>query len=48
MTNAFNFNIFHPDCPARSFFEKFADKWILLIIYQLDQHSQHFNELKKI
>lgn len=47
MTNAFNFNIFHPDCPARSFFEKFADKWILLIIYQLDQHSQHFNELKK-
>ena len=47
MTNAFNFNIFHPNCPARSFFEKFADKWILLIIYRLDQHSQHFNELKK-
>lgn len=47
MTNAFNFNIFHPNCPARSFFEKFADKWILLIIYCLDQQSQHFNELKK-
>lgn len=47
MTNAFNFNIFHPDCPARSFFEKFADKWILLIVYTLDQESQHFNELKK-
>ena len=47
MTKAFNFNIFHPDCPARSFFEKFADKWILLIVYTLDQESQHFNELKK-
>ena len=41
------FNIFHPDCPARFFFEKFADKWILLIVYTLDQESQHFNELKK-
>jgi hypothetical protein len=29
MTNAFNFNIFHPDCLAR-FFEKFADKWIFI------------------
>lgn len=47
MTKAFNFNIFHPDCPARSFFEKFADKWILLIIYRLHTQSQHFNELKK-
>lgn len=47
MTNAFNFNIFHPNCPARSFFEKFADKWVLMIIYLLHQHSQHFNELKK-
>ena len=46
MTNSCNFNIFHPDCPARNFFEKFADKWILLIIYRLDQ-PQHFNELKK-
>ena len=47
MTKAFNFNIFHPDCPARSFFDKFADKWILLIIYRLHGQSQHFNELKK-
>ncbi len=47
MTKAFNFNVFHPDCPARSFFDKFADKWILLIIYQLHHQSQHFNELKK-
>ncbi len=47
MTKAFNFNVFHPDCPARSFFDKFADKWILLIIYRLHGQSQHFNELKK-
>lgn len=47
MTKVFNFNIFHPDCPARSFFDKFADKWILLIIYRLHGQSQHFNELKK-
>lgn len=47
MTNTFNFNIFHPNCPARSFFEKFADKWVLMIIYRLHQDSQHFNELKK-
>lgn len=47
MTNSLQFNIFDPNCPARSFFEKFADKWILLIIYRLDQQSQHFNELKK-
>lgn len=47
MSNTLKFNIFHPDCPARSFFDKFADKWILLIIYQLNQQSQYFNELKK-
>ena len=47
MTNALKFNIFHPNCPARSFFDKFADKWMLLIIYRLDSQSKHFNELKK-
>ena len=47
MNKPMKFNIFHPDCPARLFFEKFADKWILLIVYMLDQESQHFNELKK-
>ena len=47
MTDSFNFNIFHPNCPARSFFDKFADKWVLLIIYRLNPESKHFNELKK-
>lgn len=47
MNKPLKFNIFYPDCPARLFFEKFADKWILLIVYTLDQESQHFNELKK-
>ena len=47
MDKYLSFNIFHPNCPARAFFDKFADKWILLIIYQLQQQSQYFNELKK-
>lgn len=47
MNKPMKFNIFHPNCPARLFFEKFADKWILLIVYTLDQQPQHFNELKK-
>ncbi|MHA3891234.1 winged helix-turn-helix transcriptional regulator [Acinetobacter sp. GXMZU3951] len=47
MNKPMKFNIFHPECPARLFFEKFADKWILLIVYTLDQRPQYFNELKK-
>ena len=47
MNKVINFNIFEPNCPARSFFDKFADKWMLLIIYRLDRQSKHFNELKK-
>ena len=47
MTNHCNFDVFQPLCPARAFFEKFADKWVLLIIYRLYQNALHFNELKK-
>jgi len=47
MNNQLKYNIFHPACPARIFFDKFADKWILLIVYKLSQQSQHFNQLKK-
>lgn len=47
MNNSIEFNVFHPECPSRVFFEKFADKWILLIVYTLDQQAQHFNQLKK-
>ncbi|MFC3902414.1 transcriptional regulator, HxlR family [Acinetobacter marinus] len=47
MNKPLKFNVFHPDCPSRIFFEKFADKWILLIVYTLDQDAQHFNQLKK-
>ena len=47
MNKPLKFNIFHPDCPARLFFEKFADKWILLIVYTLDQESQHLKKKKK-
>lgn len=47
MNNPLNFNVFNQNCPAREFFEKIADKWILLIIYRLHEHSYYFNELKK-
>ena len=47
MNNPLNFNVFNQNCPARDFFDKIADKWILLIIYKLHEHPYYFNELKK-
>lgn len=47
MTKQLNFNVFHENCPAREFFDKIADKWILLIIYRLHEQPYHFNQLKK-
>ncbi|NUG53045.1 winged helix-turn-helix transcriptional regulator, partial [Acinetobacter lactucae] len=32
---------------ARLFFEKIADKWVLLILNVLEEETQHFNLLKK-
>ncbi|HAV4579146.1 TPA: transcriptional regulator, partial [Acinetobacter baumannii] len=40
-------NIFQQHCPARLFFEKIADKWVLLILNILEHETQHFNLLKK-
>lgn len=39
--------IFQQHCPARLFFEKIADKWVLLILNILEHETQHFNLLKK-
>ncbi len=39
--------IYQQHCPARLFFEKIADKWVLLIINVLADETQHFNLLKK-
>ncbi|EPK4154388.1 winged helix-turn-helix transcriptional regulator, partial [Acinetobacter baumannii] len=41
------YNIFQQHCPARLFFEKIADKWVLLILNILEHETQHFNLLKK-
>ena len=41
------YNIYQQHCPARLFFEKIADKWVLLIINVLAREIQHFNLLKK-
>jgi DNA-binding HxlR family transcriptional regulator len=47
MTKQLDFNVFHKNCPAREFFDKIADKWVLLIIYRLHEQPYYFNELKK-
>ncbi|ERP96279.1 MAG TPA: transcriptional regulator [Acinetobacter sp.] len=47
MNQALKYNIYQQHCPARLFFEKIADKWVLLIINVLARETQHFNLLKK-
>lgn len=47
MNKCLEFNIHHPDCPSRLFFENMADKWILFILVTLKKDVQHFNALKK-
>lgn len=48
MKECLKYNIFQQHCPARLFFEKIADKWVLLILNILEHETQHFNLLKKI
>ncbi|EHU2053722.1 helix-turn-helix transcriptional regulator [Acinetobacter baumannii] len=47
MNECLKYNIFQQHCPARLFFEKIADKWVLLILNILEHETQHFNLLKK-
>lgn len=47
MNQALKYNIYQQHCPARLFFEKIADKWVLLIINVLARETHHFNLLKK-
>ncbi|EKB32772.1 helix-turn-helix transcriptional regulator [Acinetobacter baumannii] len=47
MNESLKYNIFQQHCPARLFFEKIADKWVLLILNILEHETQHFNLLKK-
>lgn len=47
MNECLKYNIFQQHCPARLFFEKIADKWVLLILNILEHEAQHFNLLKK-
>ena len=47
MNTGLKYNIYQQHCPARLFFEKIADKWVLLIINVLARETQHFNLLKK-
>ena len=41
------YNVYSQFCPARLFFEKMADKWVLLILNILGEQPIHFNLLKK-
>ncbi|KYQ78862.1 HxlR family transcriptional regulator [Acinetobacter lactucae] len=47
MNECLKYNVFQQHCPARLFFEKIADKWVLLILNVLEEENQHFNLLKK-
>ncbi|MDA3434731.1 helix-turn-helix domain-containing protein [Acinetobacter baumannii] len=47
MNECLKYNIFQQHCPARLFFEKIADKWVLLILNILEHETQHFNLFKK-
>ncbi|HAV5935711.1 TPA: transcriptional regulator [Acinetobacter baumannii] len=47
MNECLKYNVFQQHCPARLFFEKIADKWVLLILNILEHETQHFNLLKK-
>ncbi|MDC4582598.1 helix-turn-helix domain-containing protein [Acinetobacter baumannii] len=47
MNECLKYNVFQQHCPARLFFEKIADKWVLLILNVLEEETQHFNLLKK-
>ncbi|KWA97892.1 HxlR family transcriptional regulator [Acinetobacter baumannii] len=47
MNECLKYNIFQQHCPARLFFEKIADKWVLLILNILEHETQHFYLLKK-
>jgi DNA-binding HxlR family transcriptional regulator len=47
MNQALKYDIYQQHCPARLFFEKIADKWVLMIINVLARETQHFNLLKK-
>ncbi|EKU56712.1 transcriptional regulator, HxlR family [Acinetobacter sp. WC-323] len=47
MNQTLKYDIYQQHCPARLFFEKIADKWVLMIINVLARDTQHFNLLKK-
>lgn len=47
MNHNVKYNVYSQHCPARLFFEKIADKWILLILNRLEDQVLHFNLLKK-
>ncbi len=47
MNDYLKYNVYNQCCPARLFFEKIADKWVLLILYLLESQPLHFNLLKK-
>ena len=47
MNSACGYNVYSQNCPARLFFEKIADNWVLLILNVLEEQPIHFNLLKK-
>lgn len=48
MNSECKFDVYHPSCPSRLFFENMADKWVLYILDTLKNQPHHFNSLKKM
>ncbi len=46
MNNLLNFDVYHPNCPSRLFFDNMADKWVLFILDTLKIQPEYFNALK--
>ena len=48
MTSACAYNVYSQNCPARLFFEKIADKWVLLILNVLEEQPIHEEGIEKL
>src|SRR5215211_3413871 len=46
-TNALQWNIYDDRCPTRLVLDRLADKWTVLVVGLLGQHTRRFGELRR-